>query len=121
MAKHGNKKHHLSGHGHVENKGGEAIMGGSAGMSPRKAMGHGMGAGSGNFGVEDFEAMHGPSETHPDAKARTGAKPVMEDHERAIGMPVHHTKGHHPAQAAPDHGPTHPGGHGMHAGYSEKA
>lgn len=107
------KKHSLSGHGHVHNEGGsEGIMGSSAGMSPRKAMASGMGAGSGNFGVKSYESEHGPKETHPDAKAMTGAKPVMEDHERGIGESIRHTKGHHPAQASPSHGPTHPGGHG---------
>lgn len=117
MAKHhGKNHHHLSGHGNVHHEqGSEAVMGGSKGMSPRKAMGHGMGEGGGNFGVESYEAAHGgPPETHPDQKAMTGAKGAMADGERGIGMPVHHTKGHHPAQAAPDHGPTHPGGH-MHA------
>ena len=92
----------------------ESGMAGEKGMSPRKAMGMGHGSDGGNFGVENYADQHGASETHPDAKAMTGAKPVLEDHERGIGHPVHHTKGHHPAQASPDHGPTHPGGHGMH-------
>jgi len=105
MAKHGGK---------------EAIMGGDAGMSPRKAMASGKGDGGGNFGVENYADMHGSAETHPDAKAMTGAKGAMADGDRGIGMPVMHTKGHHPAQAAPNHGPTHPGGHGMRH-YGEKA
>lgn len=116
MAKH-EKKHSLSGHGRVDRDGGEAIMGGSKGMSPRKAMGSMAG---GSFGVENYEDMHGPAETHPDAKAMTGAKGAMDDGERGIGGAIHHTKGHLPAQAAPDHGPTHPGGHGM-GHYAEKA
>lgn len=114
MAKNG-KHHSLSG------QDGETVMAGSAGMSPRKAMGHGMGAGGGNFGVESYENEHGPAEAHPDAKAMTGAKGAMADHERGIGEPIRHTKGQHPAQSSPDHGPTHPGGHGMHHGYGAKA
>lgn len=90
----------------------ESIMGGDAGISPRKAMASGMGDGAGNFGVESHQAAHGgPSEIHPDQKVRTGAKGAVADGERGIGAAIHHTKGHLPAQAAPDHGPTHPGGH----------
>ena len=126
MAKHGHKthghKHHgLSGHGHVHHEGGEAIMGGSKGMSPRKAMASGMHA-EGNFGVDSYESEHGgPSETHPDHAAMTGAKGAMADHERGIGHSIHHSKHHHPAQAAPDHGPTHPGGHMLHHGHGGHA
>lgn len=98
----------------------EAVMGGDAGMSPRKAMASGKGDGGGNFGVENYASMHGPKETHPDAKAMTGAKGAMADGERGIGGAITHTKGHFPAQASPNHGPTHPGGHGM-SHYAEKA
>ncbi len=96
-----------------------AIMGGDAGMSPRKAMASGMGD-SGNFGVGSFDKDLQRATSHPDQKAMTGSKGAMEDGERGIGGAIHHTKGHHPAQAAPNHGPTHPGGHGMDH-YREKA
>lgn len=85
-------------------------MDGGMGKSPRKAMASGE-TGGGNFGVESFEAANGC--TSKNADAGMGRKTHMEDGARAIGMPVHHTKGHHPAQAAPDHGPTHTGGQGM--------
>jgi hypothetical protein len=85
------------------------------GMSPRKAMASGKG-GEGNFGVQSYEEEHGGMGTHPDAKAGTGAKGAMEDHERGIGHPIHHTKGHLPAQAAPGHGPHHVEGYGDHHG-----
>lgn len=84
-------------------------MDGGFGMSPRKAMAGG--ADSGNFGVESYASQHGASETHPDMTAKTGHKGPMADGERGIGESVMHTKGHLPAQAHPDHGPTHPGGH----------
>lgn len=109
------KVKHMAKHG--KRGAGYGMMDGSVGMSPRKAMGHGMGEGAGNFGVGEFASSavrHGGQ--HPDAVAGTGAKPTLEDHERGIGEPIHHTKGHYPAQAAPHHGPTHPGGymHGHH-------
>lgn len=93
------------------------VMGGKGepevGMSPRKAMGHGEG---GNFGTKSFSETQGHMGTHPDAKAGTGAKGAMEDGDRAIGMPIHHTKDHHPSQAAPHHGPHHVAGYGNHHG-----
>jgi|HubBroStandDraft_3_1064219.scaffolds.fasta_scaffold129045_2 hypothetical protein len=79
-------------------------MGGERGMSPRKAMASGMAHGEG-FGVESFHEMNGGAGEHPDHKAGTGEKRHMEDHERATPPGIHHTKGHHPAQAAPRHGP----------------
>lgn len=79
------------------------------GVSPRKAMAMG---GGGNFGVESVEKVQGHMGMHPDATAKTGRKGPMADHERGIGMPVHHDKNHHPAQAAPNHGPGHVGGYG---------
>lgn len=85
------------------------IMGSEKGMSPRKAMASGMGDGGGNFGLEKPAMGAG---MHPDRTARTGEKPHMMDGDRAIGDAVHHTKGQLPAQAAPDHGPTHVGGYG---------
>jgi hypothetical protein len=114
MAKH----HNLSSHGHISNEGG--VMAGGKGMSPRKAMASGMTSDGGSFGVKNYASEHGSPETHPDAKAMTGAKPALEDHERGIGDSIHHAKNHFPAQASPDHGPTHPGGHGMHEGYKDE-
>jgi hypothetical protein len=90
----------------------EAGMAGEKGMSPRKAMASGLAKG-GNFGVGSFGAMNGGTSPHPDHVAHTGMKGAMEDHERATPPGIHHTKGHMPAQAAPRHGPHHPGGHGM--------
>lgn len=90
------------------------MMASGDGMSPRKAMGSGKGDSGGNFGVEGFGDAHSGMGMHPDAKAGTGAKGMMDDGDRAIGMPVHHTKGHHPAQAAPNHGPHHVDGYGDH-------
>lgn len=106
--------------GHKGKMGGDSMMAGGEGKSPRKAMAEGGSAG-GNFGVEGYGDAHGAARQHPDAMAGTGRKGMMEDGDRAIGHPVHHTKGHHPAQAAPDHGPTHPGGHGMHGQYDTPA
>jgi hypothetical protein len=84
-------------------------MDGGKGMSPRKAMASGLASGGGNFGVEPMN--HGSP--HPDHVAHTGMKEHMPDSERASPPGIHHTKGHLPAQAAPRHGPHHPGGHGM--------
>lgn len=88
-------------------------MAGEKGMSPRKAMASGLAKGGGNFGAESYAEMNGHSGVHPDHAAHTGMKPHLEDHERATPPGIHHTKGHHPAQAAPRHGPHHPGGHGV--------
>lgn len=96
-----------------------SMMAGGEGMSPRKAMAGG--TDSGNFGVSSYESQHGPKETHPDRMAGTNKKGAMSDGERGIGSSIMHTKGHHPAQAAPDHGSTHPGGHGMHNQYETPA
>jgi hypothetical protein len=86
-------------------------MAGEKGMSPRKAMASGMMKG-GSFGAEPYHAMNGGAGMHPDHAAGTGESGTMEDGERATPPAIHHTKGHHPAQAAPRHGPHHPGGHG---------
>ena len=91
----------------------ESGMAGEKGMSPRKAMASGMAHGGGNFGTESFAEMNDGTGMHPDHAAHTGMKGMMEDHERATPPGIHHTKGHMPAQAAPRHGPHHPGGHGM--------
>lgn len=88
-----------------------------SGMSPRKAMASGMHeadtGGSGAFGVKSFTEAQGHAGPHPDETAKTGHKGHMEDSDRAIGDPVMHSKNHHPAQAAPRHGPTHVDGYGM--------
>jgi len=94
------------------------MMAGGKGMSPRKAMAGG--DEGGDFGVKSFAEANRQGPRHADAVAGTGRMPPMADHERGIGESVHHTKRHHPAQAAPDHGPTHPGGHHMDH-YAEKA
>ena len=86
-------------------------MAGEKGMSPRKAMASGLAKGGGNFGAESLESMSAGQ--HPDHAAHTGMKPHLGDHERATPPGIHHTKDHHPAQAAPRHGPHHPGGHGL--------
>lgn len=99
----------------------EAGMAGERGMSPRKAMASGMVHGGGNFGAEPFHEMNDGTGMHPDHAAHTGMKPHLEDHERATPPGIHHTKHHHPAQAAPRHGPHHPGGHGMHFRREEEA
>ncbi len=96
--------------------GGMKGMDGSEGMSPRKSMASGLheaDTGSGGFGVKSFSEAQGHSGDHPDHTAGTGRMGHMEDGDRAIGEPIHHTKGHFPAQAAPNHGPTHVDGHGM--------
>jgi hypothetical protein len=87
----------------------ESGMAGEKGMSPRKAMAAGSG---GSFGAGSFEKMNDGTGMHPDHRAGTGEKEPMGDHERATPPGIHHTKGHLPAQAAPRHGPHHPGGHG---------
>lgn len=87
-------------------------MAGEKGMSPRKAMASGMMKG-GSFGVEPMSSMGmGP---HPDHTAHTGMKGAMGDGERATPPGIHHTKGSHPAQAAPNHGPGHVAGYADHA------
>lgn len=93
----------------MKSYGHEDGMAGEKGMSPRKAMASGMTKGGGNFGAESFASMSGGQ--HPDHAAHTGMKPHLQDHERATPPGIHHTKDHHPAQAAPRHGPHHPGGH----------
>lgn len=89
-------------------------MAGEKGMSPRKAMASGMTKGAADFGASSFGEMNDGTGQHPDHAAHTGMKPPMQDHERATPPAIHHTKGHLPAQAAPRHGPHHPGGHGQH-------
>ena len=88
-------------------------MDGGKGMSPRKAMASGM-AKSGAMGVEPFHEVQGGMGEHPDHTAGTGEKGHMMDSERATPPAINHTKGHHPAQAAPRHGPTHVAGYGLH-------
>src|SRR6185437_3282005 len=86
-------------------------MAGGRGMSPRKVMAQGSG---GNFGAGSFDKMNDGTGMHPDHRAGTGEKGPMGDDERATPPGINHTKGHLPAQAAPRHGPNHPGGHGLH-------
>lgn len=81
-----------------------------SGMSPRKQMASGM-AESGAMGVESYAKAHGGMGMHPDHRAGTGEKGMMGDHERGAPPAMHHSKGQMPSQAAPDHGPMHPGGH----------
>lgn len=83
----------------------------AGGMSPRKAMASGLST-EGNFGAEPFHELQGGIGMHPDHKMHTGMKGAMADADRGAPPAVHHTKGMHPAQAAPDHGPTHVNGYG---------
>lgn len=89
-------------------------MAGEMGMSPRKAMASGK-SGDGNFGTESMQSVQGGMGMHPDHTAHTGMGGAMGDGERATPPGIKHTKGHHPAQAAPRHGAHHPGGYGDHA------
>lgn len=48
------------------------------------------------------------SDIVPHYKHKEGGKAnnkIMHDHERGVGHPAHHTKGKHPSQLNPDHGP----------------
>lgn len=82
------------------------------GMSPRKQMASGSG---GSFGTEPFHEAQGHMGMHPDHASHLGMAGAMEDHERGAPPAHHHTKGHMPAQAAPDHGiHGHGGHHGSH-------
>ena len=86
-------------------------MNGENGMSPRKSMAMGKtGMGEESFGVSSLEDHQNHGGEHPDADMSHNP---LEDHERGVGMGIHHSKNMHAAQAAPDHGPTHPGGHMM--------
>ena len=77
------------------------------GSSPRKQMAMGnAGESLGNPSPYPGSSEHG-AKMHPDATARTGEKGAMADSERGIGMPIHHAKDMHPAQAAPMHGTQH--------------
>ena len=97
----------------------KGMMAGEKGMSPRKAIAgmgeHEANTGTGGFGVKSFDEAQGHAGHHPDRMAATGGN-HLEDHERGIGHPIHHTKHHHPAQAAPHHGPHHVDGYGDHHG-----
>lgn len=92
----------------------EGGLDGSKGYSARKGMGMGTVHGGGNFGVDGFGGTHHSLGDHPDATSRTGQKAHMEDSERAVGHPIHHTRHHHPSQAAPHHGPHHVDGYAHH-------
>lgn len=79
-------------------------MNSSMGMSPRKGMASGKIKGGDSFGVRPMAEMSaGPNEDHTNG---TGGRGAMADGERGIGPGITHTKGMHPAQAAPSHGPT---------------
>lgn len=87
-------------------------MDGSKGVSPRKGIASGeisMDRGE-EFGVKHFsEHRHeGHAKGHPDKAMEHGA---MADGERGIGHGIHHSADHHPAQAAPTHGPMHTKSH----------
>lgn len=71
-------------------------------------------ASTGNFGIKSFGDSMSDGGKHPDQTAGTGSKGVMADGDRAAQPGISHTKGHLPAQAAPMHGPTHPGGYMNH-------
>ena len=90
----------------------ESGMAGEKGMSPRKAMASGK-IGGGSFGARSYDSINGGN-AHPDHAANTGGKGAVGDSERGTPPGIHHTKGHLPAQAAPRHGPHHPGGYGEH-------
>jgi hypothetical protein len=84
-------------------------MDGSDGMSPRKSTAMGKtGMGGESFGVSGIEDHQHHGDMHPDA--RMDHNP-LEDHERGIGLGIHHHENMHAAQAAPHHGHTHPHGH----------
>jgi hypothetical protein len=68
----------------------------SNGTRARYSMGGG--TGTGNFGVAPIDCCKGASMGPPSAK-------MLSDGDRGAGMPVKHSKGMMPAQAAPDHGP----------------
>lgn len=55
-----------------------------------------------DFGVKN---MGNGSKPHPDMSMKTAERPAMGDGDRAASMGIQHTKGMHPAQAAPRHGP----------------
>lgn len=81
-------------------------MAGGNGYSPRKAMAMGKTDG-GSFGVEKGMPGAGGRKMSPDHMAKTGEMGAMDDGDRGIGMPIQHSKGMQPAQAAPKHGPHH--------------
>ena len=87
---------------------GTKAMDGSDGISPRKGMAMGkVGMGGENFGVSSLEDHQGHM-AHPDTKM--GHNP-LEDHQRGVGKSVAYGDDHHPAQAAPHHGPHRVSGH----------
>ena len=81
-----------------------AGYGNEGGVQARKQMGMGK-LDSGASGVAGYPGR-GRRES-PDHAMGTGTKGAMSDAERAIGAPVRHSADHHPAQAAPNHGPGH--------------
>lgn len=82
------------------------MLAGGNGMSPRKNMAGA--SGGGDFGVSTYPGKGKLSGRHsPDAAMGTAEKGAMDDGMRGVGAPIHHSKDHMPAQAAPDHGPAH--------------
>lgn len=79
------------------------VMASGSGVSPRKAMAMDN-MPNGGFDVKAFADVQG-NVPHADHVAGTGRKAHMADSERGAGPGVMHTKGMHPAQAAPNHGP----------------
>lgn len=72
------------------------------GVRMQKNMAMGGDMPSGDFGVEKMDHCDGGD--HPD---RHMSHKPMHDDERGAPGPVHHSKGHMPAQANPRHGPHH--------------
>lgn len=80
-----------------------AEYGGAIRQRAKMAMGHGGDGGASS--VPSYPGSgHKPSPIHSSKIGEAGA---MSDGSRGIGDPIHHSKDHHPAQAAPDHGPMH--------------
>lgn len=74
------------------------------GVRMQKEMAMGGDMPSGDFGVEKLDSHCKGS--HPDHGTNVHNK-HLGDHERGAVHPIHHTGGHMPAQANPDHGPHH--------------
>lgn len=52
---------------------------------------------------DDHSAAFAPR-VHPDGGKENGMT-LPDNHKRGVGHPAHHTKGKHPSQLQPDHGP----------------
>jgi hypothetical protein len=72
----------------------------------RAKMAMGGGGDGGGAGVPHYPGRG--SKPNPNHASKVGEdEGGLGDGERGIGHPIHHSKDHHPAQAAPDHGPMH--------------